>query len=72
MTLPNRDICDPKNIVPLFFCKLSRDKLAWVFHCPYCRRNHRHCPEEGPRVAHCDMKSPYYETGYYLKKIEER
>jgi len=42
------------------------------FFCVYCKREHLHGEDEGHRTAHCsNLKSPYLETGYILKRKTE-
>lgn len=41
--------------------------------CPHCAQWHNHGTEAGHVVAHCkDERSPYRETGYYIKKISNK
>jgi hypothetical protein len=59
----------PGELFPVMYCreeKLPRGTRVWTFWCPHCRRRHTHSAEPGHRVAHCDLKSPFYERGYVL------
>lgn len=54
-----------ENNIPIVLVK--KIKNEFVFYCSYCGIEHRHCAEEGFRVAHCINKnSPYKKSGYCL------
>ena len=40
---------------------------SWRFNCPHCARAHVHGTGGGHVSAHCQVGSPYLDTGYILK-----
>jgi len=63
-----KQLTDPE--IPTIFAIPRTDYPEGLkFYCGYCKRWHLHGGMEGHRVSHCQMNSPLYERGYYLKKI---
>lgn len=56
---------EPK--LPAYFRESPRvaDRFLAVW-CRYCGCLHLHGEGDGSRVAHCPIKTPYSETGYFL------
>lgn len=52
---------------------IIRDSQIFVW-CPFCRKYHQHgwLGEPGHRVAHCDMDSPFSETGYFVVPFSKK
>jgi hypothetical protein len=62
-----------RNKIPVLYGRITKSGRQIRVWCPVCKRYHLHgipggLQESEHRVAHCiDRKSPYRETGYYLK-----
>lgn len=61
---------EERNLATLIAYRDGGNYKVW---CPYCARWHYHGEVNGWRVAHCNNeKSPFKQTGYYLKEAGKK